>query len=571
MEQPGTNGKVSRNKPAAAGNLAVLSPEHYVRLILHRKWVVIITFAVVTAATMVVSSRLPAIYTSETLILVDPQKVPESYVRSTVTGDVRNRLGTLEQQILSSTRLQKIIDSLKLYPEERHKVAREEIIARMRKDITISFVTNTGANQDLQAFRITYSGKEPRLVAQVANELASLFIEENLKAREQQATGTTEFLDNQLQGARKTLEQQEAKLRDFKLRHIGEMPEQQTSNLQVLGQLQSQLQLENEGLSRAEQQRNYIQAMLTQPAVVDIDDGDIRTADEREKPLAPTKSGPALSEKAKLKAQLADKLTHYSENHPDVRKLRHQLAVEEAKEAKEAASKPAEAQAATEPAEVANATPNEPAVPAARSTKRTIRVPVSTSNPVLLSQLKDLDAEIAKHKEEQARLSKRLGSYQSKLEAVPIREQEMTQLVRDYEISKVHYSQLLDKQLSAETATQLEIRQKGEKFSILDAAQPAERPTKPNRPLIDLVGAIAGIALGVMLALVTEFFGASITTADQITVATGIAVLEVIPVIVTRADRHRQRKRLVLATASGLVATVAAFAVLLYQYRARLF
>jgi uncharacterized protein involved in exopolysaccharide biosynthesis len=264
-------------------------------------------------------------------------------------------------------------------------------------------------------------------------------------------------------------------------------------------------------------------------------------------------------------------LTHYSENHPDVRKLRHQLAVEEAKEAKEAASKPAEAQAATEPAEVANATPNEPAVPAARSTKRTIRVPVSTSNPVLLSQLKDLDAEIAKHKEEQARLSKRLGSYQSKLEAVPIREQEMTQLVRDYEISKVHYSQLLDKQLSAETATQLEIRQKGEKFSILDAAQPAERPTKPNRPLIDLVGAIAGIALGVMLALVTEFFGASITTADQITVATGIAVLEVIPVIVTRADRHRQRKRLVLATASGLVATVAAFAVLLYQYRARLF
>src|SRR5579872_4304356 len=206
---------------------AEVSPEHYLRLILYRWWLVLGTFVVVTAVTVAITSRMPDIFTSYTTILVDPQKVPESYVKATVTGDVRNRLGTLSQQILSATRLQKIIDALNLYPEEKKIMAREDVISKMRADINVSMVSG-GGGQDLEAFRITYSGKEPRLVAQVTNELASLFIEENLKAREQQATGTTEFLQNQLLETRKALEAQEAKLKDFKLKHVGEMPEQET-------------------------------------------------------------------------------------------------------------------------------------------------------------------------------------------------------------------------------------------------------------------------------------------------------------------------------------------------------
>src|SRR5579863_193258 len=143
----------------------------------------------------------------------------------------------------------------------------------MRADITVNVVTDFGASQDLQAFRISYSGENARLVAQVTNEIASLFIEENLKAREQQATGTTEFLENQLQEARTTLEGQENKLKDFKLRHVGEMPEQQTANLQILGQLQAQLQTQSDALSRSEQQKNYLQSLSTQTApVVDLDE-----------------------------------------------------------------------------------------------------------------------------------------------------------------------------------------------------------------------------------------------------------------------------------------------------------
>jgi len=207
-----------------------LSPEHYLRLIVHRWWLVLGTTLTISAAAIIYSHYLPNVYTSETVILVDPQKVPDSYVKSTVTGDVRNRLSTLSQQILSATRLQRIIETLNLYPEDRKRLAREDIITRMRADISVQVVSDFGASQDFQAFRITYSGKDARLVAQVTNELASLFIEENLKAREQQATGTTEFLGNQLQETRKDLEAQEAKLKQYKMLHLGEMPEQQSAN-----------------------------------------------------------------------------------------------------------------------------------------------------------------------------------------------------------------------------------------------------------------------------------------------------------------------------------------------------
>jgi capsular polysaccharide biosynthesis protein len=185
--------------------------------------------------------------------------------------------------------------------------------------------------------------------------------------------------------------------------------------------------------------------------------------------------------------------------------------------------------------------------------------------------MEGLDAEIAKHKGEVQRLSKLISAYQAKLEAIPVHEQQITELVRDYEISKAHYSQLLNNQLSAETATQLEIRQKSEKFTVLDAAQVPEKPSSPNRQLIDAAGSLAGLALGLLFALATEFLGMSITGPEQITVATGLPVLEVIPVIQTRADRLTRKRHVFWAAASGVVAVFACCAVLLYYYRAQIF
>ena len=545
---------------ASSGRHSEVQLEHYLRLILHRWWLVAGTFVLVGGLTVAITSRMPDIFTSYTLILVDPQKVPENYVKPTVTGDVRNRLGTLSQQILSSTRLQKIIDALNLYPEERKTMAREDVTMKMRSDINVNLVSDYGGSQqDLQAFRITYSGKDPRLVAQVTNQIASLFIEENLKVREQQASGTTEFLGNQLQETRKTLETQEAKLRDFKLKHIGEMPEQQAADLQILGQVQSQLQLESETLSRAEQQRTYLQSMMAQGApVVELDDPEQKAAPPAKEPgKAPVNA--VESNKARLAALLA---RGYTDRHPDVQRLKKQIEQDEARPVADAPAKTvaSEQRAAEDTGGVA------------RTVKVRQSAPVPYVNPVLQSQLQGVEAEIAKHKQEVERLRGLVASYHSKLEAIPIREQEVTQLVRDYEISKAHYSQLLDKQLSAETATQLELRQKGEKFSVLDTAQAAERPSRPNRFLLNSVGCVCGLALGLLLALITEMLGVSITAPEQISEGCGIPVLEVIPNILTRADRVIRKKRLILAAASGvLVMALAVGAILIYHYRNQTF
>jgi uncharacterized protein involved in exopolysaccharide biosynthesis len=252
-------------------------------------------------------------------------------------------------------------------------------------------------------------------------------------------------------------------------------------------------------------------------------------------------------------------MTRYSEYHPDVQRLKRQIAEEEARQRKEVSGPPV--------------TPSDDPAPAA-ATKKQPRAPapVQHFNPVLQSQLNVVEEEIAKHKQEKERLSALVSKYQGKLEAIPVNEQQITALVRDYEISKTHYQQLLEKQLSAETATQLEIRQKGERFSILDPAQPAQRPSKPNRILIDLAGTVCGLGLGLGLAVLTELLGLSITTAEQITATSGLPVLEIIPVIETRAGRAIRRRRFILSAVCASVAfLVAAVGFLIYRYHGEIF
>ena len=260
-----------------------------------------------------------------------------------------------------------------------------------------------------------------------------------------------------------------------------------------------------------------------------------------------------------LKAQIAALRTHYGEQHPDVKKLRRQIAEEEAKQV--VATE--ETRGKTETAD-SGSTSNAASAP---TVKAIVPRPITYSNPVLKAQLTTLDDEITKHKAEQQRLSKLVGGYQAKLEAIPVREQEISDLARDYEISKAHYSQLLDKQLSAETATQLEIRQKGERFSVLDPAQPAERPSRPHRSLINIAGAAAGLVLGLVAALGTELLGMSITASEQITAWVGLPVLEVIPIIRTQADRRFRLRWALFGIISAMAAIAACGVVMMHHYQ----
>jgi polysaccharide chain length determinant protein (PEP-CTERM system associated) len=560
MATQGVSGAGTRKPTPDSG----VSLEHYVQLIFHRKWIILAIFILVTVVTVVVVQALPNVYTAQTVILVDPQKVPESYVKSTVTGSVRDRLSTLSQQILSTTRLQKIIDSLHLYQAERKKLAREEIIALMRKEIKTTVVSDFGASQELQAFRITYNGADPRLVAQVTNQLAELFIEENLKAREQQSTGTTEFLENQLQDSRKTLEDQEARLRDFRMKHIGEMPEQQNATIQILGQLQNQVQVEGDALNRAEQQKALIQSMAVQnPPVVDLD----ATVDDMEHPAAPKVAGaPAAAgapKKSNLeldRAKLAELLTRYKDTYPDVVKLKKQIQQEEAKEAVVAA--------ATESPKSKVLLPPPPPAPSATASVAPAPAapPIKHFNPVLQAQIQTIDAEIAKHKQELERLSKAVAKYQAKLEAIPIREQETLALSRNYEMTKSHYAQLEAQVLSAQTATQLEMRQQGERFVVLDPAVPPEKPSKPNRPLLDAAGSLVGLLLGLGIAMFPEFIGMTIIGPQDVS-ATNLTLLETIPVIMTQSDQIIRKRWMMVATASAVLVTLTAGALLFLRLR----
>lgn len=543
-----------RRKGGAPKSGGDISLQHYSTILLRRKWLVVAIFVAVSAGTIAVSYLLPNIYTSETLILVDPQQVPDKYVEPTITGGIRNRLSTLSQQILSATRLQKIIDTFNLYPNERKKLAREEVITQMRKDVTVDVVEDLAAksraaDKDLTAFRISYSGRDPKLVAQVTNELASLFIEENLKAREQMATGTSNFMDKELEGTRKQLEEQEAKIRDFKMKHIGEMPEQQQSNIQILSQLQTRLQAMSDTLNRAEQQKIYIQSMMTnQPSAETLTPQSSSQA-STETPLAGTTT-PSESKLAAL-------LSRYGENHPDVRRMRKQAEIErqELEKAQQQVA-PVGTSAAAEKTQLLNAQ------------NRTIAAQAAAT---LKAQLSAAEAQIAEAKETQQQLLKTISEYQQKLEAIPVREQEVAQVVRDYDMSKENYKQLLAKKHSAEMATQLEIRQQGEKFTILDPAQVPEKPSKPNRLVINLGGCLAGLVLGLAVALSTEFAGMSITSPQQIGAEVGVYVLGVVPEISTPYD-IRRRKRLTWAGAvSAAVVVLSMGGYLVYHFRDQIF
>src|SRR5277367_2862392 len=259
---------------------------------------------------------LPVRYKSSTLILVEQPSMPKDYVVPNVSDDLQDRLQSITQQILSRTRLLLIIDELNLYSANGKKMTPDEKVERMRKDIEILLVRDF--QEQITSFKISYSAHDPGVAQQVTGELSKLFINANLEVRQQQSEGTTKFLESQLENARASLAEQEAKIREFKGQHIGELPTQQASNLQILSGLQSQLTNEQDALNTAEQQKVYLQTLINQYRALQ---GTSRTADG-----SPTRL-PIIDEQLeKLKAQLADLSSHYTDSYPDIRNLKAEIA-----------------------------------------------------------------------------------------------------------------------------------------------------------------------------------------------------------------------------------------------------
>lgn len=471
----------------------------YIEILLKRKWYIVIPFAVVFSAAAIFSFTAPKRYRASTLILVTPQKVPVDYVRPTVTSRIEDRLQSIGQEIMSRTRLEQVINEFKLYPNETRALTMEEVVESMRSDISVEIRGSQGY------FTISYKGKDPRTVTIVTNKLASLFIEENLKLREQQAQGTSEFLNVELNTTKAKLEEQEKTITEFKRQFMYELPDQRDANLSILGKFQQQLQTTSDALKSAQDRKLIIQKQLTEMrnmAAMTLTEGSGGATSSIGR-TANTDDG-RLNQ---LKQRLSDLQARYKDKHPDILALKKQISD---LEKKIEGGAPAEGGASSG----------------------------SGMDPFykeMESQLVATDLEITRLKDEEVRTKAKVAEYQKRVESIPIREMAMTNLMRDYQMTKDNYQSLLRKSQEAQQAENLERRQKGEQFKVIDPARIPEKPFSPNIPKNLLFGILLGLGLGFGMAFLREQMDRSFKDAEDLETTLGFKVLANIPKIEKKA------------------------------------
>ena len=455
--------------------------QDYLDILRRRKWLIVFSFLFILFVASVYCVVVPETFKSSTTILVVPQRVPENYVRSTVSVNIENRLSTIKQQVLSRTRLQMVMEQLGLFKEERKKMPIEAVVERIRNRIDIQVRGN-------DSFMLSFIYENPQLAMLTTSRLASFFIDENLKAREQQAVGTSEFLESQLQEIKKKLEDAEEKVKQYKGRFMGELPQQIEANLSMLRGLQERFRANSEMIRASEDRRTLLESQIIglERSIQPLTQQEGATAGKN----VTTPGDPArllvaeLNEKAK---RLADISAKYTDRYPEVRRLRLEVGQLE--------------QRIREARDSVPATDNGRGEPGAAGPLFTARNPMeATDLRRLKEQISKTEMEISSLKNERESIKKANAEIQAKVERAPKREQEMISLTRDYDNLIRNYNELLKKKLDADVSQNLEKRQKGEQFQILDPANMPGEPYKPDRRKV--------FALALILALVTGFGGA---------------------------------------------------------------
>jgi polysaccharide biosynthesis transport protein len=486
---------------------------------------------------------LPARYKSGTLILVEQPTMPKDYVTPNINDDLQERLQSITQQILSRTRLLNIIDQLNLYAGEHAALSPDEKVERMRKDIEIELVHDT--QQRVTAFNVYYSAHDPHVAQQVTGELTNLFINENLEVRQKQSEDTTKFLESQLETARQNLEAQEAKIREFKGQHVAELPTQLASNLQILGGVQSQLQTEEDALNAAKQQHVYLETLLNQ----------YRSLQGSSK--SPEGTPMALSaidqELDKLKSDLADLSSHYTERHPDVRKLKDQIAKTEKMR---------------DQLLVDLKTRNGSQADGDSTAAGRDSADLSQASPMaqLQSQMQANQIEIKNREQAIAGLETKVNDYQARLNQEPVREQQLADLTRGYDQSKANYDELLKKKNESAMATSMELLQQGERFRIIDPPSLPLKPEFPNRLKFCGIGLAVGLALGVGVVGAFEMQDDRLYREKELKELLPVHVISEIPVIVNPSDERSTRKKIWLGWATAAVVLAAMLAGSAFSY-----
>jgi polysaccharide chain length determinant protein (PEP-CTERM system associated) len=526
MPTPPTAYDDSAKGPGLAGLLEIAR---------RRRVLAILPFLFVLTAAASLAVFLPSLWTAKALVLVNRQQIPERYVAPTMQADIDARLLTLSQDVLTPDRLMKIAQDHGLYYNLRRTATPEEVVERMRRDIRLELVEDKdrrGPREQRSAlFTIAYTAPDPEVAAKVSNTLADLYIQENGRVREKQAAGTNAFLDAQLKDLRDRLKAQEQRITEYKEKYLGELPEQREVNLRALERLQAQLSLAYDNNRRANERRQLLTNSLGE---YDMTSG----ANAGGPNITPADS--AAARLNLLRQELAMMQTKYHDRYPDVLQMKEQIRILEARVEADKKQKAADAAKAGK-----------------KGAGRELRIaPQNAYIASLLTQLDQAQVEAKASSEEIAGINRQIAMYQRRLENTPKREQELALITRDYETTRELHRNLLAKRGEAEMAAELEQRQQGETFRVIEPARFPERPTGPNRFRLLLVGLALALGASGVAVVLAEQVDTSFRRVDEVRATAPMPVLSAIPRITTEQDRTRrvrQRRWATAAVAVGLL------------------
>jgi polysaccharide chain length determinant protein (PEP-CTERM system associated) len=468
-----------------------LTIQDYTTVLKRRWWIIAIPAIIFPIVGYGITFLVQPQYVSQTLVLVEQQKVPESYVKAVVTEDLSGRLASMKEQILSRSRLQPIIERLNLFAGQG---TMDDRIEKTRKNIGITPIQSEIARSNgLPGFFISFKANDARTAQLVCGEIQSLFVNESISDREGIAAGTTDFLKGQLADAKAKLDEQDAKLAKFQQTYMGKLPGAEASNINMLTTLNTQLDAATQALSRLEQNKQYAESMMTiqqQNQAQSMEHGGV---------------GPQAQqlELQRLLSEEADLTSRYTDDYPDVRAVKSKIADLRQK--------------------IAQAPP-----PSATPLSSTPKATDSVSAQQFRLQLRAMDSEIAQKKHDQAAIEAQLRTYQERVAASPEVEEEYKSITRDNQQAQAFYDSLLAKMNDSKMATDLEKRQQGESFKVMDEPNLPESPTFPKRPVFLGGGLGAGLALGLLIVALLEYLDTAVRSERDIWAFTKLPTLGVI-------------------------------------------
>jgi len=473
--------------------------------ILRRRYMLIFLLAVFGGVAGFTAARvLPKRYTSKTLVLVQQPEVQP--VTPIATDNVNQRLATMQQQILSTARLEPVIRDLSLYPDDVNRLPTEDLVERLRKAITITPVapmTETRA-QNLPGFTISVAFESPQLAQQICSKITSMFIEEDIKVSQGIDVGTTKFLNEQLDQAKAKLDEQEAKLAAFQRRYVGSLPEDSQTNLNLLNGQTSQLEAATQAVNRAQQDKSFAESILAQQLSA----------------WQATQSGQnpeTLDQQLEaMQAQLTTLQSKYTDDHPDVIKAKNDIAVLKQKIAE-----------------------SEQRKNAAAPEKTTLVKGEPTQILQLRAQIHQYDQVIKERTAQQEQIKKQIDIYQARVAASPGVEQEYKLLTRDHQTVLDSYNDLMKKRDASAMSQQFDQSKQNDRFHVLDPANYPNEPSFPKMPWFAGGGFSAGLMLGLGLGLLLEMHDTSMRSEHDVEVILRLPVLAMIPVIALNTGKGR--------------------------------